>query len=125
MTTWLWIMGGGAVGTGLRYATTLGSQRLWGDAFPYGTLAVNLIGCFLIGLVATSFTSQESAIREPIRLAIFVGLFGGYTTFSSFGYETWALFEQGHVSRAALYVALSNIFGLLAVWCGWRIAQAI
>jgi CrcB protein len=125
MTTWLWIMGGGAVGTGLRYGVGLMSHRLWGSDFPYGTLLVNLVGCFLIGLVATAFASGESAFREHIRLAVVVGLFGGFTTFSSFGFETWTLFEQGHFSRAALYVSVSNIVGFLAVWGGWRLSQTL
>lgn len=85
--------------------------------FPLGTLIVNVSGCLGIGFCAAAF-SGPIQIRDEYRLAILIGLFGGYTTFSSFGRETVQLLNAGEWSRAGLYVLLSNGLGLFAVWLG-------
>lgn len=111
---------GGGVGTLMRYGLALGLRspsRVWG--FPLGTLAVNIVGCFAIGLLWSAL-SGPWAVREDMRVAILVGVLGGFTTFSSFGLETMQLWSAGHAGRAITYVALSNLLGLTGVWAGLR-----
>jgi CrcB protein len=100
------------------------AQNWWGPAFPFGTLVVNVTGCFGIGFFAAAF-SGSLLIREEFRIAILVGIFGGYTTFSSFGRETLALIHDGEWSLAGLYVLSTNAVGLFAVWLGSAIAFRI
>jgi CrcB protein len=95
---------GGAIGTGLRYLTGLGAARMWGDAFPYGTLVVNLTGAFIIGLVQ-QIGRETLLIPDDLRLFLTTGMMGGLTTYSAFSYETVRLMETG-----AWHQAWINIF---------------
>jgi fluoride exporter len=113
--TVLWIMLGGAVGTGLRYG--VGQSVGGANQFPIGTMTVNLLGCLLIGALATLF-SQMADLSETLRLAILVGFLGGFTTFSSFGLDTLRLLESGRIGAAVTYVVISNGVGVFAVWFG-------
>jgi fluoride exporter len=122
MTKWLLIAAGGALGSVLRYAVHLGIQRTTALDFPLGTFAVNMIGCLLIGFLATLFMGPLP-IREEYRLGIIVGILGGFTTFSAFGWETFDKLQAGQIAIAALYVALSCGVGLLAVWVGHLTAK--
>ena len=121
MTTLFWVMGGGALGSGLRYGVGLWLNR---PAFPMGTLAVNLLGCFLIGGLATWF-GQRLELSEGVRLAVLVGFLGGFTTFSSFGLETVRLMESERMMAAIAYVSVSNLVGFLAVWGGMKLATIL
>ncbi len=118
----LLIAAGGAIGVALRYALAAPIQRPFADAFPVGTLTVNIAGCFLIGLLATLFAGPVP-LREEHRLALLAGVLGGFTTFSAFALEALALVQRGHTGRAAAYIAASNILGLAACWAGWRLAS--
>jgi CrcB protein len=115
-------LGSGAGGV-LRYAVGSWAQRVGGGAFPLGTLAVNLAGCLLIGFVGAAFAGR-APVREEYRLALAVGLLGGFTTFSAFGFETFALLHEGHYMRAGANVFLSVAGGLAGVWAGYRLGQA-
>jgi fluoride exporter len=108
---------GAAIGANLRYGLSLWAARQFGAAFPYGTLIVNLIGCFAIGLVL-QFSLTRMPLSEPLRLLIVTGLLGGFTTFSSFGYETYALILKGEWLPALIYIAASVVLGLGAVFLG-------
>ena len=121
MTTLFWVMSGGALGSGLRYGVGLWLNR---PAFPMGTLAVNLLGCFLIGGLATYF-GQRLELSEGVRLAVLVGFLGGFTTFSSFGLETVRLIESERMMAAIAYVTVSNLVGFLAVWGGMKLATTL
>lgn len=114
----------GAVGTLARYGLQGLLQVRMGGAFPYGTLLVNLSGCFLLGLIG-QFTLSRMVISPDWRIAIGVGFFGGYTTFSSFGWETAKMLEDGEWLRATLYVGASVIAGLFLSVAGIRIASRI
>ncbi len=115
----------GGCGSVLRYGLSGWVQRLGGNSsFPTGTLVVNVVGCVAIGFLAALFTGPM-LIREEYRLAILVGLLGGFTTFSTFGYETVALTNSGQWGFAALNVVLSNGLGLAAAWMGARAAVAL
>lgn len=114
-------LGSGAGGV-LRYAIGGWAQRL-SAAFPLGTLAVNVIGCLLMGFLCSALTGRL-LVREEYRIGLLVGLLGGFTTFSAFGWETFALASDGQHVRAAANVALNVVLGVAAVWFGYRVAQA-
>ena len=112
----------GAVGTLARYGLQGLVQLRVGGTFPYGTLLVNLTGCFLLGLIG-QFTMNRMVLPADWRLAVTVGLFGGYTTFSSFGWETAKMLEDGEWLRATAYVGASVVAGLLLSVAGIRLAN--
>ncbi|MFQ5430171.1 MAG: fluoride efflux transporter CrcB [Phycisphaerae bacterium] len=122
MTKLLLITAAGGLGSLLRYLIAGWGQRLAGPAFPLGTLIVNALGCLLIGLFAAAL-SGRILIREEHRIALTVGLLGGFTTFSSFSLETLGLVNDGQVFRAVLNVVLNVGLGLTAVWLGYRSAE--
>jgi CrcB protein len=121
MTQILVIALGAAVGANLRYGLSLWAAQRWGTTFPYGTLLINVIGSFLIGLLLVLATSRIT-LSEPVRLLLVTGLLGGFTTFSSFSYETYALLMSGSLVEAALYVLGSIGLGLLGVFLGAGLA---
>jgi fluoride exporter len=112
----------GAAGTLARYGLQTLLQARAGLTFPYGTLFVNLSGCFLLGLIGQLMLSRV-AISPEWRVAIAVGFFGGYTTFSSFGWETAKMMEAGEWARASAYVGTSVAAGLLLTVAGIRLAN--
>ncbi len=112
----------GAVGTLARYGLQGLVQIRTASTFPLGTLLVNLSGCFLLGLIG-QFTLNRMVISPDWRVAIAVGFFGGYTTFSSFGWETAKMLEDGEWLRASAYVGASVVAGLLLSVAGIRLAN--
>jgi CrcB protein len=88
--------------------------------FPFGTLLANLIGCLLIGLLMSYYA--QGRLAEGLRLAAVVGLLGGFTTYSSFAFETFDMLRDGSVGPALAYVVLSIVLGLLFVYLGWALA---
>lgn len=121
----LYIGLGGAIGAIIRYF--IGNFiQVQSDLehFPIGILLVNIIGCFLIGFLNTIFENRL-IINEEIRMLIFVGILGGFTTFSTFGLDTFHLIKNGMMHFALLNVAMSVIFGLSAVWLGHFLAKLI
>jgi len=97
-------------------------QIKMGSTFPYGTLLINLTGCFFLGLIGQILLNRV-IVPPEWRMAIAVGFFGGYTTFSSFGWETAKMLEAGEWLRATTYVAASVAFGLLLSVAGIRLAN--
>lgn len=112
----------GAAGTLVRYGLQGAVQNRAGGAFPYGTLLVNLTGCFFLALIA-QFTLNHMVISPDWRIAIGVGFFGGYTTFSAFGWETAKMLAEGEWTRASVYVGASVVAGLFLCVAGIRIAN--
>jgi len=112
----------GAMGTLARYGLQGLVQVKMGSTFPYGTLAINLTGCFFLGLIG-QFTLNRMVISPELRMAIAVGFFGGYTTFSSFGWETAKMLEAGEWLWATTYVATSVVLGLFLSVAGIRLAS--
>ncbi|MGB9464571.1 MAG: fluoride efflux transporter CrcB [Candidatus Acidiferrum sp.] len=112
----------GAIGTLTRYGLQGVVQVRTGGVFPYGTLLINLTGCFLLGLLG-QFTMNRIVISPDWRVAMTVGFFGGYTTFSSFGWDTAKMLEDGEWLRATTYVAASVIAGLFLSVAGIRLAN--
>ena len=114
----------GAMGTLARYGLQGVVQIRLGSTFPYGTLLVNLTGCFLLGLIG-QFTMNRMVISPDWRIAIAVGFFGGYTTFSSFSLQTLDLARDGDWLKALLNTVLSFACCLAAVWLGRILALTL
>ena len=112
----------GLAGTLCRYWLSGAVARRYGEAFPTGTLAVNLLGCFAAGLLF-HLMQERAAFSETARAAVFVGLLGGFTTFSSYGLQTFELLREGRAGAAALNVAASNLLGVLMVFAGYGLAK--
>ena len=115
---------GGCLGSILRFwlGSYIGSRM--GTRFPYGTLVINITGSFLIGLVFALLTARTHW-SPNWRYLIPIGFIGGYTTFSSFEYETLRTIQDGQIGLGFLYVAISVIVGFVAVWGGVMAARAI
>ena len=121
MILYLLLVGlGGALGSILRYLLAIGLSKLWSAPFPLGTFLANVIGCFAIGNLGSILTGP-TALRDEYRLFLIVGLLGGFTTFSSYAWETIGLGASQDFLRAASYVLLSNGLGLIAVFAGMKI----
>ena len=116
---------GGFIGSSLRYAVT-GLVQAWSRSidFPYGTLAVNLIGCFLIGFLSQLAESRGVFTAES-RTLVFIGILGGFTTFSAFGNETINLWREGENLYAMINIAAHLLLGLGAVWASRALAYQI
>ena len=113
----------GLTGTLLRYWLAEFVARRHGETFPWGTMAVNLLGCFLAGAIF-HFTEERSVLSAEARTIILIGLLGGLTTFSSYGLQTFALLRDGAFGLAVLNIAASNLLGLGMVWVGYTIFRA-
>ena len=114
----------GAIGTLARYGLQGLVQIRMGTVFPYSTLLINLSGCLLLGFIG-QLTLNRMLVSSDMRIAIAVGFFGGYTTFSSFGWETAKMLEDGEWLRATTYVSASVIAGLLLSVAGIRLANRL
>ena len=114
---------GSFIGGSLRYLIAQMVQSKFLSAFPYGTLTVNIVGCFVIGLVFG--LSIKMNLSPEWRLFLATGICGGFTTFSSFSLETMQLLREGQSFFAMLYVAASILIGLLAVYLGMTLLKLI
>lgn len=124
MTRVLLIGLAGGVGSILRYLVSIAGQR-WTERLalgnlPLGTLLCNVTGSLAMGFLAAIFV--KLGVSENLRAAVLVGLLGGYTTFSSFAYDSWALWAGGQRGWAVLNFVLNNVLALAAVWVGYRLA---
>jgi fluoride exporter len=116
---------GGAFGTGLRYFLSIFIySSVKEPTFPYANLVINVSGSFLIGVLAELFEARV-LVAPVTRVALLTGVLGGYTTFSSFAFETVSLLRDGELWLATLNVSLSVVLGLAAVWLGMRLAQLL
>lgn len=124
MANLVYVAGGGAVGAVLRYLVAGWVQRLWGGDFPAGTFAVNIIGCCALGFLAAVFSRYVMGY-DQLRLAVLVGGLGAFTTFSTYGLETFNLMNDGQRLLALANIGLSNVVGLGAVWAAYRLAERL
>jgi CrcB protein len=123
MTKYLVVLAGGAFGTGLRYfLSTFIYSVIKEPTFPYANLVINVSGSFVLG-VLTELFAERLLVSPTVRIAVLTGILGGYTTFSSFSYETYSLLRDGEMWRAILNAVGSVLLGLVAVWLGVRLAQ--
>jgi CrcB protein len=110
---------GGALGSVARFLLSSRLQGWVGAAFPWGTLAVNVVGCLLIGVLSGA-ADGRGAVSPNARAFLMVGVLGGFTTFSSFGYETLQLTRDGEMGRALVNIAANVVVGLAAAWGGYQ-----
>ena len=122
----LLILLGSALGGVARHWCVTAAASVFGTAFPFGTVLVNIAGSFVIGFANTlTLPDGRLPVHADWRLFLMVGLCGGYTTFSSFSLQTLALIQEGAIGRAALNVVASVLLCLLAVWLGHLAAAAL
>lgn len=114
----------GLAGTLLRYLLSEFVTRQSGQTFPWGTLVVNVVGCLLAGVVF-NLTEDRLLLTSAFRQVILIGLLGGFTTFSSYGLQTFTLLKDGQLGLATLNVVVANVLGLFMVWVGYGLAKAI
>ncbi|CAK08056.1 fluoride efflux transporter CrcB [Rhizobium leguminosarum] len=115
---------GGAIGSVLRYYVGQWALRLMGSAFPWGTLAVNVVGCFVIGVFAELIARKFDASVE-LRLLLITGFLGGFTTFSAFSLDAISLFERGEAVAGGIYIAASVGLSMAAVIAGLAVMRAL
>lgn len=114
----------GAAGTIARYLLGGWAHQLFGAAFPYGTLVVNISGCLIAGFLGT-LSEERFLISPQIRTSLLIGFLGAFTTFSSFAYETWALFREGELLMAGLNVVVSFAACFVGLIAGVFLARLV
>jgi fluoride exporter len=115
---------GGAIGSALRYGVNLSARALVGNDFPWGTLTVNVLGSFLMGLLVSILT--ERFIDQPdLRLFLATGVLGGFTTFSAFSLDVLGLIQRGQNAIALVYVLASVALSIFAVFGGFMVSRAL
>jgi CrcB protein len=125
MLTIVLVGAGGFIGASTRYAVGRWVNDLAGNPnFPYGTLAVNVVGCLLIGVLG-GLAATRTVIGVDVRAFLMMGILGGFTTFSAFGLETIELIRRGDLFVGVTNVALSVALSLVAVWAGLKIADSV
>jgi CrcB protein len=120
---WLAVGIGGALGSVARHGVNLVVTRVAGQAVPYATAVVNLVGCFVIGCLAGLLATDSLRLSTTARAFVFVGILGGFTTFSSFGLDTFVLMRDGQTAWAFGNVMVQVAVGLAAVFAGYAIAH--
>ncbi|MCX6353187.1 MAG: fluoride efflux transporter CrcB [Bacteroidetes bacterium] len=113
---------GGMVGSVARFVLGNFITKLFPSSFPYATLAVNLLGCFIIGVLMGLYI-YKSSFGDDWKLFLTTGICGGFTTFSAFSFEALTLMKDGKVSAAIAYVSISVIIGLLCTWGGYSLSN--
>ena len=117
------LMLGGALGTAARYGYGGMVQKITGGTFPYGTLAINLTGSFFAGLLWGLF--EDSVTSPVLRVFLFIGILGGFTTFSTYALESFHLVRDGEYKWVMLNMLASNIGGILLVFAGYWLARTM
>ncbi len=123
MNTYLIVAGGAAIGGTLRHGVNVVSARLFGVGFPYGTVTVNIVGSFMMGLLAAYFALKGEA-SNSWRLFLTTGVLGGFTTFSAFSLDTVVLYEQGRLGVALGYSCSSVVLSILALYAGLAVMRS-
>ena len=120
VTTWLAVAAGGALGSLARFWLAAAMTALTGPRFPWGTLLINVLGSFVIGLVgAATMAPARVGMPPEVRVFLMVGVCGGFTTFSAFSLQTLELLQAAEFWPAVGYAAASVALCLVAVWTGW------
>lgn len=123
MQAYLLVGLGGGLGAMARYAAGNWAGRVFGAGFPLGTMLINIFGSLAMGLLVGVLARTLPPGQEDIRLLVAVGVLGGFTTFSAFSLDAMTLFERGELAAAALYVLLSVVLSVLALYCGLLVTR--
>jgi CrcB protein len=115
---------GGSLGSVARYLVAIGAGRLVGTSFPWGTLVINIVGSFLIGVFAESLALILN-VSQTLRVFLIVGICGGFTTFSTFSLDAIVLMQRGELWPAAVYIAASVALSILALFGGLLLVRAL
>ena len=118
------VAAGGALGASARYLVGVATARLLGAEFPWGTLTVNVLGCLIMGLLIEA-AALRWTVPHDLRAFVFVGLLGGFTTFSAFSADFALLFERSDYVNAGLYVIASVVLSITALFAGLAIVRAL
>ena len=125
VTTWLAVAAGGALGSLARFWIAAVMTMLTGPRFPWGTLLINVLGSFIIGLVAgLTAMPQRVGMHPDVRAFLMVGVCGGFTTFSAFSLQSLELLQAGEMVPALGYMLGSVVLCLIGVWAGWLLGRA-
>ncbi|MCV0397046.1 MAG: fluoride efflux transporter CrcB [Rhizobiaceae bacterium] len=124
MKQFLLVAAGGAVGASMRHLVNLASLRLLGPAFPWGTLTVNIVGSFCMGLFV-EWMARRYGTSAEVRAFIAIGVLGGFTTFSAFSLDVATIWERGANVQASLYIAASVVGAIAALFAGLWLARAL
>ena len=115
---------GGSLGSVARYLVAVGAGRLVGTAFPWGTLVINIVGSFLIGVFAESFALSWN-VSQTVRVLLPIGICGGFTTFSTFSLDTIVLMQRGELVPAGAYIVASVVLSIMALFGGLLLVRAL
>ncbi len=124
MNTILAIACGGAFGAVMRHFFNIGALKMFGDGFPFGTLGVNIIGSFLMGILISTFAYFWQPSQD-LRVFLITGFLGAFTTFSTFSLDVSVLFERGDFAPAAIYIVTSVVFSIAALFLGMFLIRAL
>ena len=124
LTAYLWVALGGILGACARYMLARAVARFAGTDFPYGTLLINVSGSLILGFFMI-WSSERALVDQRLRLFLAIGFCGAFTTFSSYAFESFAYFEQGHWTLFATNVLANNVLCLAAVIAGAAIARSL
>jgi CrcB protein len=120
-----WVFLGGGLGSALRYGVGRAALALAGPGFPLGTLAVNLLGCTLMGALVEWLAWRDTGVDASIKLFLTTGLLGGFTTFSAFALDAVALWQRGEVLTATAYAAGSVVLSIAGFLAGMALIRAL
>jgi CrcB protein len=122
MTTWIAVLLGGALGSVARHGVNVVTARIVGSPAPWATAAVNMMGAIVIGVLAGALAANRLSMSRPVQVFVFVGILGGFTTFSSFMLDSLTLMQTGSPAKAAVNLLGQLAGGLVLTYAGYQIA---